>query len=64
MPALDVRERQARREALAAAGRSCDIEGLPAPSAVAVALYRRWIDGELTADQVVAQLVRYHSRLN
>jgi hypothetical protein len=60
MPVLDARERAARREALAAAGRSCEQEGLPPPSAMAQALYQRWIDGELTGDQVAAQLVAYY----
>lgn len=59
-PVLGAAERAARREAVAAAGRSCDIEGLPPPSDVAQALYQRWIDGELTGDQVAARLVRYH----
>ncbi len=60
MPVLDARERAARREALAAAGRSCEQEGLPPPSAMAQALYQRWIDGELTGDQVAAQLVEHY----
>jgi hypothetical protein len=60
MPLLDARERAARGEALAKAGRSCDIEGLPPPSDFAVALYERWIDGELTGDQVAQRLVAYH----
>ena len=59
-PVVDALERHARCEALAAAGRSCEIEELPAPSRVATALYRRWIDGELTADQVVPRLVEHH----
>jgi len=63
MPVLDVRERAARRGALAAAGRSCDIEGLPPPSEFALALYERWIDGELTGDQVAQRLVEYHRGL-
>jgi hypothetical protein len=63
MPVLDAQERQARRDALAAAGRSCEIEGLPPPSEMALALYERWIDGELTGDQVAAQLVAYHRGL-
>jgi len=63
MPVLDARERAARRDALAAAGRSCEIEGLPPPTEFALALYERWIDGELTGDQVAAQLVAYHRGL-
>ena len=63
MPVLDARERAARRDALAAAGRSCEIEGLPPPTEFAQALYERWIDGELTGDQVAAQLVAYHRGL-
>jgi len=61
MPVLDARERAARREALAKAGRSCEQEGLPPPSDVAQALYERWIDGELTGDEVAAQLVAHYT---
>jgi len=60
---LDARERAARRQALAQAGRSCEQEGLPPPTEFAQALYERWIDGELTGDQVAARLVAYHRSL-
>jgi hypothetical protein len=60
MAALSASERAARREALAKAGRSCEIEGLPPPSEMALALYERWIDGELTGDEVAALLVEHY----
>ncbi|HZR37054.1 MAG TPA: antitoxin VbhA family protein [Nevskia sp.] len=62
MAVLDARERQARRDALAKAGRSCEIEGLPPPSEMALALYERWIDGELTGDEVAALLTAHYTR--
>ncbi len=60
-PVLGAREQAARREALAAAARSCAIEGLPPPSEFACALYERWIDGTLTGDQVAARLVAHYT---
>jgi hypothetical protein len=51
---------EARRAALEAAARSCDIEQLPAPSPFAQALYERWIAGELDSDQVCRELVAHH----
>ena len=52
----------ARRAALEAAARSCDIEQLPPPSPFAQALYERWISGELDSDQVCRELVAHHQQ--
>lgn len=62
-PVSGALNRASRRAALAATGRSCELEGLPPPSAVAQAMYQRWIHSMLTADQVGAvQMAGVHAR--
>lgn len=51
-------EQRLRREALAAADRSNQMEGLPPPSAHAVAVGERYIRGEITVDQAVAEVLK------
>lgn len=51
----------ARREALLAAERSGMMEGLPPASPLAKELGERYAIGEMTADEVVAELMKYYS---
>lgn len=55
---LPLEQQRQRREALAAADRSNTMEGLPPPSAHAVAVGERYIRGEITADEAVAEVLK------
>jgi hypothetical protein len=64
MPSSTSRAAVSERERLQAefdhAGRSCDIEGLPPPSAFARHVEELVVDGEITFGEAVAMLVRHH----
>ncbi|MBR9814449.1 hypothetical protein GYB61_11405 [bacterium] len=55
-------ERNHRRRALRAADASCDREELPPTSRLAKELGEEWINGELSGDEVVAELASFYSK--
>jgi hypothetical protein len=58
--AVDDIEFARRRVAIDAAGRSCDAEGLPPPSAFAQRLYDDYAAGARSTQDVIDMLVRHH----
>lgn len=58
--AVSEREREELRLAFDQARRSCDIEGLPPPSAFAHSVGELVIAGTVTFSEAVEMLVRYH----
>lgn len=55
---LPLEQQRQRREGLAAADRSNQMEGLPPPSAHARLIGERYIRGELTVDEAVAEVLK------
>ena len=51
--------RQRRAQALASAYGSLRIEGLE-PTAEGRRQHQRWVEGQVTADEIVAELTAYH----
>lgn len=61
---LPLEQQRQRREGLAAADRSNRMEGLPPVSSHALLIGERYIRGELTADEAVAEVLRPYKERN
>lgn len=59
---IDDSEFARRRASIDAAGRSCDAEGLPPPSAFAQRLYDDYAAGARSTQDVIALLVQHHRK--